>query len=226
MSKTYTLVLDVDDASLKTFKDSQSRIILAKPAGNAAPNVVWLSLQPSLRRMIAWDERYGIYSAQLPSRNGAKIEASNRLAHAEDGMLYSFRGGAFDQPIQSLRIPRGHYDVSNDAPFSAVFGLEQTARVNGRAICSPVNATILHSGMRADFAPVPRIYIWIEAELDSGSIFPDVPSDATVIVFDPADATKSYRYATESSVFVPSVHRTDPLRMIAVELAPKILRLA
>ena len=53
---TFTLNLEIDNASLQLIRSAQERIILAKPVGGGSPNVVWQSFDPFGSNSVTWTE--------------------------------------------------------------------------------------------------------------------------------------------------------------------------
>jgi hypothetical protein len=203
MTQTYTLDLDIDDLSLVTMQRIGARIVIAKPAGNARPNVVWLALDPAAITTIAWEERYGVYAATHPSGNGAPIILVASVYPADDRTMYPFTGSALGPPVAAPHLPRGHYDVRNDATVPATFGLLQAATVDGRTYRGPLNATALAPGNRADFTSAPTLYVWTQSRVIGGSIAPELPRNATIITVDPSCATQRYRFVPATASFAP-----------------------
>jgi hypothetical protein len=203
MTHTYTLDLDVDDASAAFLRRIGARIVVAKPAGNARPNVVWLALEPAARNTIRWDESYGIYAASNPDHHGAPIRMTASVERAEERALYPFLGAEFGPAIVSPHLPQRHYDVRNDAQFAATFGLLQTATVNGHPHSAPLNAAVLPAGGSADFTAVATLYVWTQSGVHGGSFAPEIPRDATIVTFDRTSATQRFRFAPATATFVP-----------------------
>lgn len=204
----YSLVLDVDDAALRRLSKTRVRIVVAKPSGNSKPNVAWLADEPGRTTTIRWDEAYGLYAAQVPVRDGAHIAIIAAAHPAADCVIYPFAGMAFGDPVMDGLIPRRHYDVRNDAAGAVTFGLLQEATINDRVVRAPLNAVVLPPGLTADFAAVKTVYVWMQAEIEGGSIISHVPADAAVVAFDPAHRVHRFRFDERTGTFAPTGDRS------------------
>jgi hypothetical protein len=206
MAQRFTLTLDIDGASLSALRAAGARLAVAKPAGTFPPNVVWLTCDPAPRTIIAWDEIYGIYGALVPSQAGAPIRILDARYPTADRTLHPFLSDrCFAAPVASERIPSGHYDVDNRAPFAATFGLLQAATVNGASVRSPVNAATLVPGSGADFVSVAALYVWVGPQLATGSATASLPARAALVAFTPDQTTKQLRYDPALAGFAPVV---------------------
>jgi hypothetical protein len=201
MRQRYRLVIEAGEAALRNLTEAQRSIVVAKRTGNAIPDVVWLAWHPSIRNVITWDDSYGLYASEIPTSHGSVPQILDFVYPARDGAAYPFAGTMFASPHDRDGIPRGHYDVDNSAPFTATFGLVQTALLNGILICSRLNAVALPSGLTADFSPGTTLYVWTDGGLQSGAVISRIPDDATVIDF---SRTRTARccYDTDTRSFV------------------------
>jgi hypothetical protein len=177
-------------------------IVIAKATGNSPPNIAWLAIPAKERTTIAWDERYGLYASQTPLRWGAEIEVRSSIYPAVDHHVYPYAADRFNDPLYGNRVPHGHYDVRNDDPAVMTFGLLQTAWIDARAVRCPLNAVVVPENFTADFAVVPRIYVWTQRAIAACSVLTEIPGTARAIEFDGANASKSYRYDVDGTAFV------------------------
>jgi hypothetical protein len=204
MVQRFTLTLDIDRASVTAFRAGGARLAVAKPAGTLPPNVVWLTCDPAPRTTIVWDEVYGVYAALVPPRTGAPIRVFDARYPAADRALHPFLGDRFAVPAASERIPPGHYDIENRAPFTATFGLLQAATVNRARVRSPVNVSTVAPSSRADFVAVTTLYVWLGPLLETGSAAAHIPAQAALVPFTPEDSIRTYRYDLAGSRFTPA----------------------
>lgn len=181
MAQTYSLVVELDDASLRSLTDAGFRLVVAKPAGNAAPNVAWLAAKPQTVNRIEWDETYGLYAAEKPPRIDEEIEIAALLYPAADQCTYPYTGGRFGEPIPTSRIPRAHYDVRNDSMFAATFGLVQTATINAAMVRSPLNAVVVPPDFNADFTSMTILFVWAQQAVVGGSVITTIPNEAAIV---------------------------------------------
>ncbi len=201
MAQRFRLILDFDDASIAALKSEGMRLAIAKPAGVLPPNVVWLACDPAPRTTIVWGETYGVFGADVPPRESSPISIRCARYPAAQRALHPFRGDRFGPPVALEAIPAGHYDVANQASLTAVFGLLQSAVVNGTRVRSPVNVATLTPGSRADFVAVTRLYLWVGPVAETGSTLAQLPAGAAPIDFSFEDSAKRFRFAAADASF-------------------------
>jgi hypothetical protein len=193
MTLTYTLVLDAGHT--ETAADAAAlRWALAKPGGNALPNVVWLALPLAGRATVVWTERYGLYASHERIRDGTPVAVERELETAVDRMRYPFSGEAFGLPAEAPRTPAGHYEVVNRTAGTLTFGLLQRGEVDGAPFRGPINAVALPPGFIADFAPAPTLFVWLDPAVRSGSVVAELPRAAARLVFSAERRVHECRY--------------------------------
>ena len=201
MTGTHRLTIEIDEADLAAFRDGARNVVVAKSLANVRPNVAWLAWAPVARNVVSWDESYGVYAAEIASSHGGVPRIAALVESAQDGNLYSFGGESFAEPVASRGILPGHYDVRNDAPFAASFGLVQGALVNGAPVLAPLHGVVLPPGFTADFARGSHVYVWAESRLASGAVIARIPPEAAVIAFGAQRKTARCRYDGVTSSF-------------------------
>jgi hypothetical protein len=206
------LVLEIDAADVCALAESGIAVVIARPAGLAAPNLAWLALPAAASCTITWEPKYGLYAAQVPGRAGAHIDVIASIHPVADRTLCRFAGGEFREAPPDPKIPRRHYDVENASPSPAAFGLLQRADVDGTAVLSPVNAVVVPSGHRADFTAVDDVFVWLQQDAAGSVAITGAPPGATKIAFGSNDAVRRYRFDLAASAFVPSVP-ASPMRL-------------
>ena len=187
------------------------RIVLAKPVGNSSPNVAWISFDPFEGNVVTWTEEYGLYASNSQLTSGATItKISSAPFPAQDGKYYSFRSDAtFYGPNTGGDVPAvGSFRVFNEMPISEypslLFGLMQSARVNGKAAeFRPLNANVVPSGTKATFTPLTTVYAWLQSNLVSGSVLVDVTSKVTIVTFGNGVIKQQLKYDPAKGQFVP-----------------------
>jgi hypothetical protein len=202
MVTTYALVLAIGDASLRALTDARARIVIAKPAGNAAPNVVWLAWSPKAATIVRWAETYGLFAAEIPAGNGTALHLIDSIHPAEDRRIYPFYGNAFGDPADGPRVPRRHYDVRNASAVPCSFGLLQSATIDGTPRRSPVNAVVLPPGFTADFTMGAKLYVWVQNTDVTDGGAPEIPDNVTIVALEPEHPTMAYRFDDETAAFV------------------------
>ena len=209
MTEPYRLAIDIDEADLPAFRAGAQRLIVAKSFGSSRPNVAWLAWAPLARNVVSWDESYGVYAAEIASSHGEIARVVALVQPARDGCLYAFSGDAFAAPSAAPGIVSGHYDVRNDATFTASFGLVQGALVNGTPVLSPLHGVVLPPGLTADFTRGRHVYVWAERGLASGGVIATIPPDAAVITLEAQRNTARYAYDRVAKAFRPSSGAPD-----------------
>ena len=202
MAQTFTLTLEIAEASLRLLTESDMRIVVAKASVGGSPGVAWLVWEPAPLNTVAWEETYGIYAAEIPEHDGAPIRLTASVYPAQDRSIYRYRHAAFAEPRPSRRIPPRHFDVSNDATSSTAFGLLQAATINGELVRSPVNVVVVPCTFTADFAAVTTVHVWTQTAGAGGIVAPDRPRNDRVIVFDPDRPARRFRYDDDTATFV------------------------
>ena len=202
MVTTYRLVLAIGDAGLRSLTDARSRLVVARAAGNALPNVVWLAWSPAAETIVRWDDRYGVFAAEVPATNGAALRIIDSVHPAADRRIYPFYGDAFGEPVAAPRVPRQHYDVRNASPAVRSFGLLQDATVDGTVRRSPVNAVVVPPGFTADFTVAAKLYVWMQTADVAEGVAPEVPDNATIIGLEPEHPAMTYHFDAEAAAFV------------------------
>ncbi|MEH1906053.1 MAG: hypothetical protein V7L04_32920 [Nostoc sp.] len=208
----YTLVLEIDSASLNIIKAAQLNITIAKPVSTSTPNVTWLVFDPFQQNTVEWTEQYGIYAS--PSSvltNGAVISRLSEVFPAHDAAYYTFTSSAtFSGPNTGAGAPStGTFQVNNDMPntsYSALtFGLEQAASINGTGIqASPLNAAVVPAAFSATFTPLTTVYVWLQANLQSGTVITQVISKAAIVTFGGSVTKQVLKYNPATGTFVPT----------------------
>ena len=209
MRRRYRLLIDIGDSDRRELAAGAQSLVIAKQTGNGDPNVAWLAWVPAARNVITWDDSFGLYASELPASHGSVPQILDFVYPARDGAAYPFAGAQFASPHDRARIPHAHYAVSNAAPFTATFGLVQSALLNGRLVCAALNAVALPPGLTADFSPGAKLYVWTEGVLESGAVVSGVPARATVIDFDRASTAAHYRYDRRKRLVLRSSATSD-----------------
>jgi hypothetical protein len=202
VAQTFTLTLEIAEASLRFLMRSGTRLVMAKAVAGGAPGVAWLAWDPARINTITWQETYGLYAADIPEHEGAPIRLIANVYPAVDRSIYAYRDAAFTEPRASKRIPARHFDVSNESTSSTAFGLLQAATVNGELVRSPVNAVVLPRAFTADFAASTTVHVWTQTAVAGGTIAPDRPRNDRAVAFAPGQPARRLRYDDETATFL------------------------
>jgi hypothetical protein len=207
----FSLSLNIDSQSLNYIKAAPQNIVIAKPVASSNPNVAWLSFDPFGSNTVTWDESYGIYASTTQFQNGATINKMSEAPYpAQDGTLYTLTPSAvFTGPSTSGNPPpAGTFEVINNMPPSQypalTFGLEQKATVNGSAQqATPLNAQVVLATQTAMFTPLTTVFVWLQANLSSGTMITQVIGKASIVTFGNGVADQSLSYDPNTGMFVP-----------------------
>jgi hypothetical protein len=202
METKYTLTLSIGEAASQLLAGAGMRLVVAKSAGNAKPNVAWLAWRPARDNVVRWAETYGLYAAEAASRNGDGARVLDRVYPAADQRIYPFGGSAFGLPAAAPRVPPRHYDVHNTTSAAVAFGLLQDATVNGTLLRRAVNAAVVPPGFTADFTTAAKLYLWTQSAHPPDGVAPDVPDEATIVTLDPAHPAMIYDYDERTATFI------------------------
>jgi hypothetical protein len=213
-----TLMLEIHPADLARIRAAQLRIIVARSAPAAQPNVVWESLEPFPLRTLTWRKAvHGLYAATADVIPGARVIPVALQSEAQAGYYYSFTSSAvFQGPYWDSQVAPDAYGVTNAMPYSSypqlTFGLSQVATINGTpASEKPVTASPVLSGYLAVFPPVPMVYVWLESGVVSSTVIARVGPGAVALDYSEGD-TKQLIYDPDLGRFVvkPGPAGLDP----------------
>ncbi|PRY36925.1 hypothetical protein [Umezawaea tangerina] len=206
----YTLQLLVDSADLEILKAAQQNIILAKPVGGGSPNVAWLTVDPFPENTIEWTESYGLYASTSSVESGARIRKVGSVPVAEDGNTYAFKAtNTFSGPSSMPPVPNGTFAVNNvnDNPLYPylTFGLTQSATVGPVPVeNAPISATVVPSNQSVAMTPLTSVWVWLEANLMSGTVITQVTSKRAIATFGDGVPSITLKYSRSKGFFVPA----------------------
>lgn len=206
---TFTLNLEIDNASLQLIRSAQERIILAKPVGGGSPNVVWQSFDPFGSNSVTWTEEFGLYASDTQVINGASIRKMSSQEPADDASYYTFTPGAtFEGPYLDPRVGPGQYAAQNSMPNSQypvlTFGLTQAATINGAPVKGrPLNAVSVLPNRFVSFTPITTVYVWLESNVTSSTVISNITSNNTIVKYAGAITTRDLVYDPNLGMFAP-----------------------
>ena len=205
---TYQLLLTIDPQSLNRILAAGQGIVLARNV-NGAANVVWATFAPFASNTVEWNDDYSIYASTTSIQQGAQIMAMSETGFpAQSGASYTFTSSmVFSGPNRGGASP-GSYGIQNAAPAdpfpTLTFGLVQTAVINQNPLSqAPLSATALFTNSQASLTPSPDVLVWLQANIQSGTIFNQIPGNATTARFGNGVSHVSLRYDSNRGVFVP-----------------------
>ncbi len=204
----WTLVVVLDDAGLALLGRERARIALARGSGRARPNAVWLAWAPQPVTTICWTAPYGVYAAAVSERNGAAIRLL-ASAPALERAVHPFLGDGFASPIGCEALPRRHYGIRNDSPYTHAFGLLQSATIGETALDPPLNAVVLPPGFSADFTDFDMLYLWARAGVWGTTVTAEIEPPVTAFAHTSGERTMRYRYDAQTRLFAPSPGPAD-----------------
>jgi len=208
---SYKLNLIINPDDLRSLKDCNMKITIAKPVNDDIPNVAWLVFDPFSGNTVEWEERFGIYASPIDKIvNGAHIKRISEVFPAFDGTSYTFdETSTFSGPQTGEKSTgKGIYQVINNMDYDQypylTFGLEQKASINGTEINpSPINAAAVPSKMTVNFTPLTTVYIWLENNIKYGTVITQINGDPTQIKFGGDTLNHSLKYNARLGRFLP-----------------------
>jgi hypothetical protein len=205
---TYELDLSIDPTDLEILNGNQMNIMVAQAINGTQGNVAWLSFSPFENNTITWVENYGLYASTSSVSNGATIVKMSEVYPAADAAIYSFNQSAvFGPPNTGGNAPApGTFEIQNDysAVPSLTFGLCKEATINGNATApQPINAVGVASAMNATFTPIVTVYVWLQANLNSGTVISTVFGPVATVQYTDS-LTIGLQYDKSTGGFVPA----------------------
>ena len=223
---SYALNLTIDSNSLSMLRTVGVNIIIAKPVqGQVNPNVAWLAINPFESNTITWQEIYGMYASPAQQlQNGATITRVSQAPQAQEASYYSFDSSAtFKGPFTGSDAPGiGQYRVNNNMPTtlypSLTFGLQQAATVGTTSIApTPLNAQLVPAAFTATFTPLVTVYVWLQANITSGTVITDVTNKATIVTFGGEITSQKLVYNPATGTFIPQATTGE---FLALDMKP------
>lgn len=206
----YTLQLSIDPSDLEVLKAAQQNIIIAKPVGGGSPNVAWLTVDPFTENSIEWSEVFGLYASNTSYQAGAKIFKVANVPVADDGNTYAFKAtNTFGPPSPTPPVPNGTFAISNQNDSQQypwlTFGLTQSATIGPVAVKNaPISAAVVPSMQSVTLTPLTSVWVWLEANLLSGTVITQVTSKSAVATFGNGVTTINLKYSPSKGYFVPA----------------------
>jgi hypothetical protein len=180
----YKLNVLFSSKDVGTIFDASEKVVLLKKASAGTP-VAWVTFQPFEQNYISWTEEYAIYASNKQIQSGATIDKLSEVASIPK-QLYTFNRGTFAPPVSGTDFQDGQYVTTNkmNGYDTLVFGLAQEVECNGNIIPgSPINAAIVPLNQTAKFTPYETITIFLEANINNGTVVTDIISTSLDVTF-------------------------------------------
>ncbi|AUG54182.1 hypothetical protein [Thalassospira marina] len=185
----FSLTLNIDAKDLGFINDAGQKVALARPVGNSAANVIWVTFDPFESNTIQWTEEYWIYASTTSTNiKGSQIQQMSQVAPgpAITGAIYTLEPAAtFSTPIPNPTIGANTFAVQNEVPYDEhpvlTLGLSQSVTVNQRNLDRiPISATAVLATQQIQMTPGNSVYIWLESDFGSSTIITDLTELADV----------------------------------------------
>jgi hypothetical protein len=197
---SYSLVIQISNAGLKTIQDASQQVALVKATASALP-VVWVAFDPESDNTITWEENYFVYASTTHIDAGATI-ATMSTEPAQGGNTYMFQGGDF--PSYKGGLPLTQYGVFNNdtrPQFKEITaGLAQVAQGVGEGQPTPLNATIVPFNETGLYTPIEKVQVFAEASMNNGLVLSQVDGSALLVDFT-TDPSQVIHYDDASNTF-------------------------
>lgn len=206
----FTLNASFSETDLNNIHNTNSSVIVAKPADGDEPNVAWLSFRPFPDNQIVWEEQYGIYASNTELQHGAELTqlASTGVPAADDKIYRLLPSGHFGPPegVGTKNAFTAINEYNNlPAPASLVFGLYQDASVNGVDIIgNAVSAAPVLFNSTSVMTPFTTVYIWIQSEVQSNTVVTTITSPLTAVTFGGDVSEITLKYNPLGGNFIPA----------------------
>lgn len=116
---TFRLNTAFTQQDLERIYSSGSNVVVAKPTGNANPNVAWVVYRPLITNTMTWEESYGIYASNADVINGASLtQMSQTPFPAVSGKTYGLSPSASSAPpaVAGRRMPTRRSTSTTTSP--------------------------------------------------------------------------------------------------------------
>lgn len=178
------------DEQMELLKRNEYKLCFARKIENFAYNIVWkASSDFMVNTVFRWIDEYYLFASDAfaKSVNVNDISTSNlvNIHTGEQSTLNS--SGILSQPSSS-DITSGF--TINNASLPIHAGISQVCfDKNQNLICSPVflSETEILPQMRRTFVPDGNLLVWLDADLETGIIFQNMPSQSIEIDFSKVD---------------------------------------
>jgi hypothetical protein len=222
----YTLNTSFTQETLRVMRATGANVVVAKSSdAPTPPNVAWVVFHPFENNQLEWEEEYGIYASNTDLVNGALItKMSQSEFPAQDGKIYEFTPNGFFGPPSPGGVPGSFTSINAyKDPYTGkaylTFGLFQDADINGaRAKALPVSAAVVPYAQKVTMTPCTTIYLWLQSQVQSGSVLTTVSSPMTKVRFDGSITELSLAYDAETGKFIPEGNAELP-QGLALEYA-------
>lgn len=204
----YTVTTAFSPADLERFYATGSNIVLARPLAGSSLNVAWVVFRPFEKNFLAWNDDFGIYASSFPIQNGLVPQPNaqtNPSSPAQAGLVYTMSPpGTITGPTTTGGTP-GAFTIVNqyDNPSGYLtFGLLQSATVDGtaRPLTAASAITVLQNG-QAILPPATAVYLWVQANLLSGTIVTAFTAPITKVALTAATPSADLLYQPASGTF-------------------------
>lgn len=175
----------------------------ASSAGGAPAPVVWQAFSPSADNTVNWSmQGYQLFAAQSASANAVIIMQAS--ANAQETRVLLFAKGTFGPALDGT-LPTNTYGVENQESGSGemVFGLTQTATVNGRPVpASPMNASAVPKNQFADFTPFKTLQVFMQTGTENGMVLANSITNVPTLTLSASSPSITLTYSSATGSFV------------------------
>lgn len=199
----YELIAQVDSEDVRLMNANNQKIVLVKEVGNTSgTQVAWVNFSPFENNQVTWEDVYGVYSSSTEVQNGATLLQTSTVNPASAGVYYPFKDGTFGSPTGETGS--NSYGIQNKYSRQFTFGMAQAVTANGNKFpVSPLNAVTVLSQQNAQFTPIEKVKIFVQANLNNGVIISQITSPALTIDLT-NNPNQKVRYDRKLGAFVPA----------------------
>ena len=207
MTVNYVLKIAVDAESLQELNSEGFNLVLTKgnvvnsAAGIPYP-LIWIAVKAFENNEVLWSgAQYELYASSTQVQEGAVI---NRLSTtnqpADPSKTYTFKNGVFNEGTDQL-IPA--YNVTNEEGQTLLFGLAQSATINGAEASGPFEGINLPNNASATFTPSEDVQVFFNVNAQTSQCTIAAGTTPCVLHFSPQNPTQSIVWDPSSKTFIP-----------------------
>lgn len=200
----YQLHINFTEEALEVISKEHQKVVLVKEtAGNKDTAVAWVSTKPWIKNTIEWTENFAVYASNSEIMHGATIEKMSDKS-ANSSVPYKLKEGTLKPGNIMVSDAEDSYIIRNeqaDCP-TVTAGLAQSVSVNGTTyVNNPINAVSLPFGQTATMTPIERVRIFLQNDINDGTVISDLTDDALDICYEKGQAEHVVGYNPKTGRF-------------------------
>ena len=207
MSVDYSIRVLFDASDLPALYSANLKLCMSKgtvsvPGSNPLP-LIWVAADPFEGNIVNWSEMYNMYVSNSTVQAGATItQLSETVGGVEVNLPYIYSNGIFTSDGPQIPVPNG-FSVINKSGHNYVFGLEQTAIVDGNPVLSPIMGNVCLNNYTSTFFPTEQITVFMLANAASSTCVQNIYDSSVVVNLTAAAPNATLKYNSTLGTFIP-----------------------